>query len=64
MLDINTVSFPRKLLISAGVGSAYNSQTTFKNNLSYRGGGTDWLGFDDGTRALPGRGQGRQARPA
>ena len=53
VLDINTVSFPRKLLISASVGSAYNSQTTFKNNLSYRGGGTDWLGFDDGTRTLP-----------
>jgi outer membrane receptor protein involved in Fe transport len=53
VLDINTVSFPRKLLVSAGLGSAYNSQTTFKNTLSYRGGGTDWLGFDDGTRALP-----------
>jgi outer membrane receptor protein involved in Fe transport len=53
ILDINTVSFPRKRVIAGGVGSAYNSQTTFKNNLSYRGGGTDWLGFDDGTRALP-----------
>jgi outer membrane receptor protein involved in Fe transport len=53
VLDINTVSFPRKLLIAASVGSAYNSQTTFKNTLSYRGGSHDWLGFDDGTRALP-----------
>jgi outer membrane receptor protein involved in Fe transport len=53
VLDINTVSFPRKLLVSASIGTAYNSQTTFKNNLSYRGGGTDWLALDDGTRALP-----------
>jgi len=53
VLDINTVGFPRKLVIAASVGTAYNSQTTFKNNLSYRGGGKDWLGFDDGTRALP-----------
>jgi outer membrane receptor protein involved in Fe transport len=53
ILDINTVSFPRKLVVSAAVGSAYNSQTTFKNTLSYRGGGSDWTGFDDGTRALP-----------
>ncbi len=53
VLDISTVSFPRKLTLSAAVGSAFNSQTTGKNTLSYRGGGTDWLGFDDGTRALP-----------
>ena len=64
VLDINTVSFPRKLLISASVGTAYNSQTTFKNNLSYRGGGTDWLGFDDGTRALPDAVKGVKLRAA
>ena len=34
VLDINTVSFPRKLVIAGGVGTAYNSQTTFKNNLT------------------------------
>jgi outer membrane receptor protein involved in Fe transport len=53
VLDISTVSFPRKLTINAAVGSAYNSQTTGKGTLSYRGGSTDWLGYDDGTRALP-----------
>jgi outer membrane receptor protein involved in Fe transport len=52
ILDITTVSFPRKLLVSASVGSSYNSETTFKNNLTYHGGSRDWLGFDDGTRAL------------
>ena len=37
------------------VGLAYNSQATGnKDFLTYRGGETDWLGMDDGTRDLPG----------
>ncbi|MFO7370547.1 MAG: TonB-dependent receptor [Bacteroidales bacterium] len=38
--------------ISYGTGYRYN--TTFKDFYSYKGGKTDWMGFDDGTRALPG----------
>ncbi|HET9011896.1 MAG TPA: TonB-dependent receptor, partial [Gemmatimonadaceae bacterium] len=64
VLDINTVSFPRKLLVSASVGGAYNSQTTGKGVHSYRGGGTDWLGFDDGTRGLPDAVKGVKLTPA
>lgn len=37
--------------VSVSVG--YNSQTTFREGLSYPGGSLDFLGFDDGTRALP-----------
>lgn len=37
--------------ISYGTGYRYN--TTFKDFYTYRGGKTDWLGFDDGTRSLP-----------
>ena len=37
--------------ISYGTGYRYN--TTFKDFYSYKGGKTDWLGFDDGTRGLP-----------
>ncbi|MES1157622.1 MAG: TonB-dependent receptor, partial [Haliangium ochraceum] len=62
VLDLNTVSFPRKLLVSAGLSTGYNTQTTFRDRLTYRGGGTDWLGFDDGTRALPGVVEGRKLR--
>jgi hypothetical protein len=54
VLDINTVSFPRKFMVSAGIGAAYNSETTFRKMLTYKGGSYDWLGYDDGTRALPG----------
>lgn len=60
ILDITTVSFPRKFVFTVGVGSAYNTQTTFKDRLTYDGGKTDWLGFDDGTRKLPSLVDGRR----
>ncbi|MBN2575850.1 MAG: TonB-dependent receptor [Deltaproteobacteria bacterium] len=62
MLDLNTVSFPRKFLLSAGVSTGYNTETTFRKRLDYQGGGTDWLGFDDGTRSLPGVVDGKKLR--
>lgn len=33
--------------------TGYRVNTTFNNFYTYKGGKTDWLGFDDGTRALP-----------
>lgn len=62
VLDIATVSFPRKFLLNASVSTAYNTQSTFRQRLTYRGGSTDWLGFDDGTRAMPGILDGRRLR--
>lgn len=53
-VDINTKDFPDALNISFSSSASYNSQSTFKNTLSYDGGGSDWLGYDDGTRALSG----------
>ena len=35
------------------MGSAYNTITTGQQQLYYKGGKTDWLGIDDGTRAIP-----------
>ncbi|MBN1352707.1 TonB-dependent receptor [candidate division KSB1 bacterium] len=53
-VNIETKDFPEKLNLSLSVSSSYNTQTTFKNNvLTYQGGGTDWLGMDDGQRAVP-----------
>jgi outer membrane receptor protein involved in Fe transport len=53
-IDIVTKSFPEKPFFNFSLGGAYNTQTTFNDNfLSYKGGGLDWLGMDDGTRALP-----------
>ncbi|MBN1142846.1 MAG: TonB-dependent receptor [Bacteroidales bacterium] len=39
--------------IDISYGTGYRSNTTFKDFYTYRGGKTDWLGFDDGTRGLP-----------
>ncbi len=36
-----------------GYATGYNNQTTFRNFQTYKGGKYDWLGIDDGTRALP-----------
>jgi outer membrane receptor protein involved in Fe transport len=53
-IDIATKSFPEKEFLSFSLGGAYNSQTTCNDHfLTYRGGGLDWTGMDDGTRALP-----------
>ncbi len=54
LVDITTTDFPseRKVYFKAGLG--YNTQATFnKNYISYQGGKLDFLGFDDGTRAMP-----------
>ena len=55
LIQIETVRAPRIETWALGTKQTFNSQTTFKGNgLTYPGSGTDWLGFDDGRRALPG----------
>ena len=54
VVQINTKSVPDKDFQSVTVGSGYNTITTFKNSRTYSGSSTDWLGYDNGTRALPG----------
>ncbi len=52
--NIITRSFPDKFTLDVTIGEEYNSQATGNPDfLTYDGGGTDWAGFDDGTRALP-----------
>jgi hypothetical protein len=54
IVNVETKKFPEVRTTSLSLGSAYNPDMNFKRSfLSYRGGKTDWLGFDDGTRALP-----------
>jgi len=53
IININTKSIPEKNTSSISLGAGYNSQTTFKDFKTYKGGKTDWLGMDDGTRAMP-----------
>jgi TonB-dependent receptor len=53
VIQINTKSIPEKNAQSISISAGYNTQTTFKNFKTYSGGKYDWLGLDDGTRALP-----------
>jgi outer membrane receptor protein involved in Fe transport len=53
LLEIEPINFPDGPVLSISGGAGYNSNTTGKDGLSYPGGSLDWLGFDDGRRALP-----------
>lgn len=54
LLNIDTKEFPEEQKLSISFSTAYNPQYHFNSNfLTYDGGATDFLGFDDGTRALP-----------
>lgn len=53
-VDIETKEYPDRFSFSATLGSSLNAQSHLSDGyLSYDGGGTDFLGFDDGTRDLP-----------
>ncbi|MCH2231568.1 MAG: carboxypeptidase-like regulatory domain-containing protein [Crocinitomicaceae bacterium] len=54
LVDITTKDFPATEIFYAKASLGYNSAATFnKNYISYQGGKLDFLGFDDGSRALP-----------
>lgn len=54
-VQIETKDLPEEFYASIGVSTGINTATHFKKGayLTYAGGGTDWLGRDDGTRAIP-----------
>jgi len=52
IIEINTKNIPEKNFISVSAGGGFNTITTGKDQTYYKGGKTDWLGLDDGTRAL------------
>ncbi len=54
IMNIETKDFPEEKIISISLSTSYNPDMHFNPNyLAYEGGKTDFLGFDDGTRALP-----------
>ncbi|MFT5480111.1 MAG: hypothetical protein ACI9NN_001074 [Bacteroidia bacterium] len=54
VVNIETIDFPDKELFKVSIGGGYNPSMHFKANyLGYQGGSLDFLGMDDGTRALP-----------
>jgi len=54
VIDINTKDFPEEQQGNISLSLGYNPWFHFNQNyLTYKGGGTDFLGFDDGTRKIP-----------
>lgn len=53
-VSIETREIPREPVFSLSLKGGYNDQATFRDRPGYKGGGLDFLGIDDGTRALPG----------
>ena len=53
LVEINTLEFPTERVVNVVLGASYTTNTTGKSVRVPTRGGTDWLGIDDGTRALP-----------
>lgn len=54
LIDLQTVSVPDAPFFSFGASVGGNTETTFKDGLTYYGSDTDFTGFDDGARDVPG----------
>lgn len=53
-IQIRTRDFPDRFTLRVGVSTSANTRSQFRDGfLSYGGGGRDWLGLDDGSRAQP-----------
>jgi outer membrane receptor protein involved in Fe transport len=53
LIQVNTKDIPTKGFFNLQVGTGFNTQTIGRTFYRDRGGKLDWLGIDDGTRALP-----------
>ncbi len=53
LIQVNTKDMPAKNFMNIQIGTGFNTQTIGKDFYKSQSGGLDWLGIDDGTRALP-----------
>ena len=53
-IQLTTKEFTESLIAKFSTSYGFNTQTTFQDFQTYRGGQLDFLGIDDGTRELPG----------
>lgn len=54
VINIETKAFPEERVFDVSFSLGYNPSMHLQSDfLTYEGGGTDFLGYDDGTRALP-----------
>ena len=53
LIQVNTKDIPTKNFFNIQIGSGFNNQAVQGNFYEHKGGKTDYLGIDDGTRSLP-----------
>jgi TonB-dependent receptor len=53
IITVNTRDIPESNFLNLSVSTGINTISTFRPKAQYQGGDLDWLGVDDGTRALP-----------
>ena len=53
LVQLTTKEIPSQPFMNIGIGTGVNLQTIGKDFYTYKGGSLDFLGVDDGTRALP-----------
>ena len=54
LVDVSTKAFPESFTLQVSASMTYDDQASrIDNFLTYAGGDTDWLGYDNGLRALP-----------
>lgn len=57
-VNIETKNFPNKFTLHFSTSFGYNANSSLQGFLSHKGGKTDILGIDDGTRSVPTAAQG------
>jgi hypothetical protein len=53
LVQVQTKEIPVDKFLNLQMGTGFNSETIGRDFYQYSGGKLDWLGIDDGTRALP-----------
>ncbi len=53
LVQVNTKDVPAKNYLNVVVGTGFNTQTIGKDFYTYKGGDLDFIGMDDGFRAIP-----------
>lgn len=54
IIDLRTLNIPNEPFLELSATGSYNSETTGKDGITHYGADSDVLGFDDGTRKIPG----------
>lgn len=63
LIALETATSPEEPFAEISVSSGLNTMSTGEDGFTYAGGDTDFLGFDDGTRELPGSLEGLLGQP-